>query len=89
MTTVHVFRCGSADLYGLTQDQTGANLPSDECRQGWRFMKTVDLEAASSPRGMDIGWQDRDGAVRAGIANNGFFISEAGALPIEFQQDAP
>ena len=25
--TVHVFQCGSADLYGVTQDQTGANLP--------------------------------------------------------------
>jgi hypothetical protein len=41
---VHVFQCGSADLYGVTQDQTGANLPIDECKEGWRFLKTV-LEA--------------------------------------------
>lgn len=31
--TVHVFQCGSADLYGVTQDQTGANLPIDECKE--------------------------------------------------------
>jgi hypothetical protein len=31
---VHVFQCGSADLYGVTQVQTGANLPVDECKEG-------------------------------------------------------
>src|SRR5262245_56007621 len=25
--TIHIFQCGRADLYGITQDQTGANLP--------------------------------------------------------------
>ena len=42
--TVHVFQCGSADLYGITRDQTGANLPTDECRDGWRFIRTLELE---------------------------------------------
>src|SRR5215212_9857234 len=44
--TVHVFQCGSADLYGITRDQTGANLPTDECTEGgggssgpWRWRK--------------------------------------------------
>ena len=82
--TVHVFQCGSADLYGVTQDQSGANLPTDECRDGWRLLKSVEMEEGLAPRGMSIAWQERDSAVRASIANNGYFIGEAAALPMEF-----
>lgn len=83
--TVHVFQCGSADLYGVTQDQTGANLPTDECMDGWRFLRTVDLEEGLPPRGMAVAWQERAAAVRAAIANHGFFIGESGALPMELE----
>lgn len=55
--TVHVFQCGSADLYGVTQDQTGANLPIDECKEGWRFLKTVEMDEGLPPRGMAVAWQ--------------------------------
>jgi hypothetical protein len=71
--TVHVFQCGSADLYGVTQDQTGANLPIDECKEGWRFLKTVEMDEGLPPRGMAVAWQERDAAVRAAIAENGLF----------------
>jgi hypothetical protein len=54
---VHVFQCGSADLYGVTQVQTGANLPVDECKEGWRFLKTVEMDEGLPPRGMAIAWQ--------------------------------
>jgi hypothetical protein len=84
--TVHVFQCGRADLYGVTQDKTGANLPIDECKEGWRFVKTVEMHEGLAPRGMDVAWQERDAAVRAAIVENGYFIGEAAALPIEIGQ---
>jgi hypothetical protein len=83
--TVHVFQCGSANLYGVTEDQSGNNLPNDECAEGWRFIKTVELEEGLSPRGMSVAWQERDAAVRAAIADHGYFIGEAGSLPSEFE----
>ena len=83
--TVHVFQCGSADLYGVTRDQTGANLPTDECTDGWRFIKTVEMEEGLPPRGMAVAWQERDAVVRAAIANHSFFIGGAGALPVEIE----
>jgi hypothetical protein len=82
--TVHFFQCGSANLYGLTTDKAGANLPADECAEGWRFIKTVELEGAPS-RGMSVAWEERDAVVRAAIANFGYFVGEAGALPFEIE----
>lgn len=83
LALIHVFRCGNADLYGLTEDHTGANLPPDECPQGWRFIKTVEYQAGLPPWGLDIASKDRGAAVQAGISKNGFFIGEASALPSE------
>ena len=82
---VHVFQCGTADLYGITRDETGANLPADECRDGWRFIRTVEMQEGLSPRGMSVAWQARDAAVRAAIADHGYFIGEAAALPAEIE----
>jgi hypothetical protein len=84
--TVHVFQCGSVDLYGVTRDETGANLPTDECADGWRFIRTMEMEEGLPPRGMAVAWQERDAAVRAAIADHGFFIGEAVALPFEFNR---
>jgi hypothetical protein len=83
--SIHLFQCGSADLYGLTQDQTGANLPTDECTGRWRLVKTVEFEGDLPPWGIDAAWQESDAAARAGLAENGFFISEGGALPTAFR----
>ena len=82
--TVHVFQCGSVDLYGVTRDETGANLPTDECADGWRFIRAMEMEEGLPPRGMVVAWQERDAAVRAAIADHGFFIGEAVALPAEY-----
>jgi hypothetical protein len=83
--TIHVFQCGGADLYGITPDRTGANLPADECRDGWQFIKTIELEGGVH-RGMDIAWGDRNAAVIAAIINVGYFIGEARALPVEINE---
>ena len=46
------------------------------------------MEEGLPPRGMVVAWQERDAAVRAAIADHGFFIGEAGALPAEYDTPA-
>jgi len=41
------------------------------------------MEEGLLPLGMNVAWQERDAAVRAAIADHGYFIGEAVALPIE------
>lgn len=81
MKTLHVFRCGVEDLYAVTEDVTGANLPADLCSSRWMLMNTVEFEGEMTPWGLDISWQEQNAALLAGLAQNGFFLSEAGALP--------
>ena len=39
---VHVFRCSSdPNLYGLTRDREGANLPSDKCSGAWDYLRRM------------------------------------------------
>ena len=78
--TVYVFQCG--DQYGLTHDETGANLPTETCPGGWKLLKTAAFDGSLPPMGMDVGWQERGAAVQAGLVMNGFFVGEAESLPI-------
>lgn len=83
MKELHVFRCGTQDLYGITQDASGGNLPPDLCSSRWMLVKTLNYDPHMPPWGVDIAAEDRQGALLAGLSQNGFFISEAGALPPE------
>ena len=80
---VHVFRCGNTDLYGVSSEQTGANLPTDECTAGWQFLRTVEFTEGLPPRGVNVAWQERIAAVRAAVTDHGFFIGEADVMPDE------
>jgi len=77
--TVYVFQSGNA--YGLTKDQTGANLPAEKGGP-WKLLKVATFDGSAPPQGMDVEWQERGAAVHAGILMNGFFVGEADALPI-------
>lgn len=81
MKEIHIFRCGVEDLYGITEDATGANLPGELCRSRWMLMKTMRYEAHLPPWGLDIAAEEKQGAILAGLSQNGYFISESGALP--------
>lgn len=83
MKKLHVFRCGAQDLYAITEDAAGANLPADLCSSRWLLMKSMEFEGHLPPGGLDVAAQDMQGAVLAGLAQNGYFISEGGALPPE------
>ena len=43
--TAYLFRCGDEDLFGVTHDQTGANLPRTTCTQGWLLRTDFQLGA--------------------------------------------
>ncbi len=83
MKTLHVFRCGVEDLYAITEDATGANLPADLCASRWGRFKSLSYDGHLPPWGLDVASQNRHGALLAGLSQNGFFISEGEALPAE------
>lgn len=83
MKTLYVFRCGVEDLYAITEDATGANLPGDLCASRWSLMKTMSYDGHLPPWGLDVASQTRAGALMAGLSQNGFFVSEGEALPAE------
>jgi hypothetical protein len=81
MKQLHVFRCGAEDLYAITEDATGANLPADLCASRWLLMKSMDFDGHLTLWGLDVASEERQGALLAGLAQNDFFVSEGGALP--------
>lgn len=83
---VYLFQCPTSDLYALTREESGANLPSDQCAAAWRPVKAVDFAATMSSWAVDIAWQERDAAALAGLQENGFFLAEAHSLPEAFKQ---
>jgi hypothetical protein len=37
LTEIYVFQCEGGDLYALSVDKTGCNLPLAACKGGWRL----------------------------------------------------
>ncbi len=82
-TQLHIFQSGNADIFGLTEDRTGANLPPEDSGADWRYLRTVKFDGGSPPWGLDVAWKDNQAAVAAGIAQNGFFLAERANLPAQ------
>jgi hypothetical protein len=74
-TTAFLFQCGKSNLFAVSHDQTGANVPTAKCPEGWQLRKTFRLgvrepvPAAIEPE-----------PILRGIAANGYFIWRAGAM---------
>ena len=41
--TAYLFRCRDEDLFGVTLDETGANLPLSMCTEGWLLRQQFEL----------------------------------------------
>jgi hypothetical protein len=57
---VYIFQCASDDLFAVTHDMTGANLPRTSCAQGWILRDRCQLgeyASISAPFGYYI-WRD-------------------------------
>lgn len=35
--TAYLFQCGSKDLFAVSLDRTGANIPPAACKEGWQY----------------------------------------------------
>ena len=74
-TTAFLFQCGKSDLFAVTHEQTGANIPTAKCPEGWLLRNTFRLgvrepvPAAIEPE-----------PILRGIAANGYFIWRPGAM---------
>ena len=42
-TTAFLFQCGNSDLFAVSHDQTGANIPTGECPERWQLRNTFRL----------------------------------------------
>jgi hypothetical protein len=42
-TTACLFQCGESDLFAVSCDQTGANIPKSECASGWLLRNSFRL----------------------------------------------
>jgi hypothetical protein len=41
--TAYLFQCEGEDLYAVSHDITGANIPRSPCTQGWRLCESFEL----------------------------------------------
>jgi hypothetical protein len=75
--TAYLFQCGDEDLFAVSPDKDGKNIPRSSCTQGWLLQRelqlgTRDLAAtAISPK-----------TILRGIIDKGYYIWRAGCLPI-------
>jgi hypothetical protein len=43
LQTAYLFKCEGEDLYAVSGDMTGRNIPRSSCTQGWRLCDTFEL----------------------------------------------
>jgi hypothetical protein len=70
---LHLFRDGQSDVFALTRDRSGRNLPAAQ-DSDWSFLETLDP--------VRLAWgEEHFGEVDRAIAAAGFFLFEAELLP--------
>jgi hypothetical protein len=74
-TTAFLFQCGESDVFAVSRDRSGANIPTTDCVGGWLLRETFLLgvrepvPAAIEPE-----------PILRGIAADGYFIWSAGTM---------
>jgi hypothetical protein len=43
LRTAYLFQCKDDDLYAVSLDSTGANIPRSPCTDGWQFCEEFEL----------------------------------------------
>jgi len=74
-TTAFLFQCGESDLFAVSRDQTGANIPKSECASGWLLRNSFRL-GVREPVPVAI----EPEPILRGIAANGYFIWRPGKI---------
>jgi hypothetical protein len=74
-TTAFLFQCGESDLFAVSRDQTGVNIPKAECVEGWHLREMFRL-GVREPVPAPI----QPEPILRGIAANGYFIWRRGTM---------
>jgi len=64
-----LFQCGDSNLCAITLDESGGNLPKDECEYGWRLLQSFAL-GVQEPIPASVNPEN----VITGIEVRGFYI---------------
>ena len=62
--TAYLFQCGNEDLFSVSLDKAGANIPRSSCTQGWLLRKEFQLDA-HDPVPATIGIEPITGGINA------------------------
>jgi hypothetical protein len=74
-TTAYLFQCGEGDLFAVSRDQTGANIPREQCAQGWLLRDKFRL-GVHEPIPASI----EPEPILRGIAADGYYIWRRGLM---------
>jgi len=74
--TAYLFQCGDEDLFAVSADRAGGNIPRSSCTQGWLLRQTFQL-GADDPVPTAIS----PVPVLRGMTAKGYYIWRADRLP--------
>ena len=74
--TGYLFQCGDEELFAISPDKTGKNIPRTSCTQGWLLREQFALGAQVPALNM-IGTKP----ILRSITDKGYYIWRAGLLP--------
>ena len=67
--TVYLFQCHGEDLFAISRDITGANIPRSPCTHGWIFCEQFELGP-----GARVPVPIMAEPIMKGIAANGYYV---------------
>jgi hypothetical protein len=71
--TAYLFQCGDEELFAVSPDKAGKNIPRSSCTQGWQLRQEFEL-GAKNPEPAAIGSK----SILGGIIAKGYYIWRAG-----------
>jgi hypothetical protein len=74
--TAYLFQCGEEDLFAVSPDKAGENIPRTSCTQGWLLRQKLQL----GMRDLAPIAVSRKTILR-GIIDKGYYIWRAGRMP--------
>lgn len=73
--TAYLFQCGDEELFAVSSDKAGKNIPRTSCTQGWQLREAFSL-GAEEPVPAAIGSK----SILRGIISKGYYIWRGGAF---------
>ena len=71
--TAYLFQCGDEELFAVSADKAGENIPRSSCTQGWLLKQELQI-GVKGPAAAAVGPEP----IRRGITDKGYYIWRAG-----------